>query len=102
MDQNLFIEKFTTKLTRLGLTVPALLLLEAHKPLAFLGSQLLLVVQPSLNLFISPVYTQGIIDLLADPNQVEQCLSRLEQISKKDSPTLTCPNISHNNKETTL
>lgn len=89
MDQNLFIEKFTTKLTQLGLTGPILLLLEAHKPLAFLGSQLLLVAQPSLNFFISPFYTQGMIDLLADPHQVEQCLTRLEQVTKKDNPAST-------------
>lgn len=100
MDQNLFIEKLTAKLTQLGLTRPALLLLEAHKPLAFIGSQLLLVAQPSLNLFISPFYTQSIIDLLADPNGVEQCLTHLEQIAEKDNPTLAHPGIL--TKETTL
>lgn len=81
MDQNLFAEKFATKLTQLGLRGPALLLLEAHKPLAFVGSQLLLVAQPTLNLLISPFYTQGMIDLLADPKHLEQFLTQLEQPS---------------------
>jgi hypothetical protein len=53
--------------------------LEAHKPLAFLGSQCLLVAQPTLNLFISPPFTQNLVDLLADPEQVEQLIAHLEQ-----------------------
>ncbi|MFN8454520.1 MAG: hypothetical protein U0401_07570 [Anaerolineae bacterium] len=93
MDQNLFIEKFVAKLTQLGLAAPALLLLEAHKPLAFIGSQLLLIAQPSLNFLISPSYTQGLINLLADVEQVEQCLLRLQQTSDKDNPSAAHPTV---------
>lgn len=93
MDQNLFIEKLVAKLTRLGLTGLALLLLEAHKPLAFIGSQFLLVAQPSLNLWLSPSYTQGLIDLLADPRQLEQCLTRLEQNTRPHGPGLAQPGL---------
>jgi hypothetical protein len=56
-----------------------ILLLEAHKPLAFIGGQFLLVAQPSLNLFVAPHFTQGMIDLLTDPSQLEELISQLEQ-----------------------
>lgn len=79
MDQLTFVEKVAHKLTHLGLAGPAILLLEAHKPLAFIGSQFLLVAQPSLNLFVPSPFTQNLIDLLADPAQLDQLISRLEQ-----------------------
>ena len=73
-----FIQKLAAKITDLGLTGPAILLLEANKPLAFVGSQLLLVAQPTLDMFLRPGVTQNIADLLADPAQVEQLLLALE------------------------
>ena len=79
MDQMTFVEKVTRKISGLGLTAPAILFLEAHKPLAFLSSQLLLIAQPSLNLFVSPHSTQSMVNLLADPSQLEQLMTQLEQ-----------------------
>jgi len=73
-----FIESTANKITRLGLAVPAVLLLEAHKPLAFLGSQLLLVAQPTLEFFLPrPVISQTVA-LLEDPAQLESLITRLE------------------------
>lgn len=80
-----FVEKVTRKISGLGLTAPAILFLEAHKPLAFLSSQLLLIAQPTLNLLVSSHSTQNIVDLLADPTQLEQLMTQLEQ---KTSPSL--------------
>jgi hypothetical protein len=79
MKQDTFIKKVADKIADLGLTGPAILLLEANKPLAFLGSQLLLVAQPTLNLFSPPHLTQNTIDLLADSTQVERLISMLER-----------------------
>ena len=78
MNQNTFIEKVADKISELGLAGPAILLLEANKPLAFIGSQLLLVAQPTLNLFLSPSFTQNTIVLLADSRQLEQLINGLE------------------------
>ena len=79
MNQVSFVEKMAQKLTSLGLNAPAVLLLEAHKPLAFIASQFMLVAQPTLNLFVEPRSTQSMIDLLGDPSQLEQLISHLEQ-----------------------
>jgi hypothetical protein len=78
VSQETFVEKVVHKLATLGLAGPAVLLLEAHKPLAFVSSQFLLVAQPTLNLFVSPTFTQSLVDTLADPTQVEQLISQLE------------------------
>lgn len=106
MDQVTFVGKVAQKLTQLGLAAPAVLLLEAHKPLAFLGSQCLLVAQPTLNLFISPPFTQNLVDLLADPEGLEQLIAHLEQpaspsVDVKNSGS-SAPGFSLAKKETRL
>lgn len=79
MNQVNFVEKVASKIAQLGLAAPAILLLEAHKPVAFIGGQFLLVAQPTLDLFVSPSLTQGMVDLLTDPTQLERLITHLEQ-----------------------
>jgi hypothetical protein len=83
MKQDTFIESVANKVATLGLTGPALLLLEANKPLAFIGSQLLLVAQPTLDIFLSRNFTQNVVDLLADAEQLEQLITHLETKAKQ-------------------
>jgi hypothetical protein len=78
MKPNNFVQKVADKITDLGLAGPAVLWLEANKPLAFLGSQLLLVAQPTLDIFVSPHLTQQTVNLLANPAQLDQLLQALE------------------------
>lgn len=78
MNTLTFIEKIANRISDLGLTTPAILLLEAHKPLAFIGSQLLLVAQPTLDFFIPQTFTRNTIDLLAEPEQLELLIGKLE------------------------
>lgn len=73
-----FIEQAAKKISQLGLTVPAILLLEAHKPVSFLGSQLVLIAQPTLQLFLPRLLLQHAADLLASPDQIDQLIARLE------------------------
>ena len=78
MSQNNFIKKVADRITDLGLVGPAILLLEANKPLAFIGSQLLLVAQPTLDIFMPRNFTQNTINLLSDPAQLEELITTLE------------------------
>jgi len=73
-----FIERTAQRIIEAGLTMPAILLIEAHRPLAFLGSQLLLVAQPMLDTFISPDFMGDLAHLLADDAQLEQLVVTLE------------------------
>ena len=85
MEKNDFVEKVANKIFNLGLTDPAILLLEAHKPLAFLGSQLLLISQPILNIFLSQQLTNNAITLFENPEQLETLITQLE--AKATQPT---------------
>ena len=78
MTSPAFINQVANKISELGLTAPAILLLEAHKPLAFIGSQFLLVAQPTLDLFLPPDMIGNVSELLADPDQLEQLITKLE------------------------
>ena len=79
MNQAKLIDKITNKISELGLTGPAIVLLEAHKPLAFISSQLLLVAQPTLDLFFPRNHIRLFADLLADSAQVERLIVSLER-----------------------
>ncbi len=78
METTVFTEKAANKIIDLGLTAPAILLLEAHKPLAFIWSQLLLVAQPTLDIFLPQNLIRNTADLLANPYQLEQLITKLE------------------------
>ena len=87
MQPTPFVEKTSNKIVELGLTAPAILLLEAHKPLAFVSSQLLLVAQPILDIFLPQNLVKNSADLLADSNQVEQLIARLEMSYTSPAPS---------------
>ncbi|HRV93013.1 MAG TPA: hypothetical protein P5526_12695 [Anaerolineae bacterium] len=78
METNTFINKVADKISNLGLTAPAILLLEGCKPLAFLGSQLLLVTQPALDIFVATDLTKNTISLLENPDLLEALIVQLE------------------------
>ncbi len=85
MTQTNFIDMMANKIANLGLTAPAILLLEANKPLAFVGSQLLLVAQPTLDIFFPHNVTSNMADLLADPAQLEQLITKLQANTAQNS-----------------
>jgi hypothetical protein len=72
------IEDLAHKIARLGLTTPAILFLEAHKPLSFLGSQALLFSQPLLGFLLGDEAARDYALLLEDRENVEQLLRSLE------------------------
>lgn len=72
------IEDLAQKIARLGLTTPAILFLEAHKPLSFLGSQALLFSQPLLGFLLGDETARDYALLLEDQENVEQLLRSLE------------------------
>ncbi len=79
MSTDNFIDQLANKISQLGLASPAIALLEAHKPLGFIGSQLMLMAQPTLQIFLPPQTVQNTTALLANSDQLEQLIVRLEQ-----------------------
>ena len=79
METITFTQKVANKITDLGLTAPAIFLLESHRPLAFLGSQLLLVAQPTLDIFLPQNLVRNTATLLSDSDQLETLIIQLEK-----------------------
>ncbi len=75
------IEGLIRRVNEWGMVAPAILFLEAHKPLSFLASQFLLLSQPTLEPFLGGVVREYAL-LLEDRETVEKILSRLEGLRR--------------------
>jgi hypothetical protein len=75
------IEGLVRQVNEWGMVAPAILFLEAHKPLSFLASQFLLLSQPTLEPFLGGVVREYAL-LLEDRENVETILSRLEGLRR--------------------
>jgi hypothetical protein len=77
-ENQAFANQLADKVCRMGLRVPVLVGLEAGRPLAFLGGQLLWVAKPALALFFSGSVVSGLAELLEEPAAVEALIATLE------------------------
>ena len=73
------IEDLARRIEDMGLATPAILMLEAHKPLSFLGSQAILIAQPLLSFAFDPTASRELANLLEDRSNVELLIQRLER-----------------------
>lgn len=78
-QRDLLIERLVQKVSSLGLTAPAILFLEAHKPFSFIGSQALLFLQPLLGFLLGDETISQYAQLFEDQANVERLLQLLEQ-----------------------
>jgi hypothetical protein len=78
------VDRLTGLIARLGLVTPTIALLEANKPLSFVGSQLLLMLQPIADVFVKRELTTDLVMLLADRSRLERLISNLETIEGKE------------------
>lgn len=78
-DSTNFIKAWADKIKQMGLTTPAIILLEAHKPLSFVISQFMVLGQPMLNLFFSAHFTDQAIRLFSNRNDLEGLIKELER-----------------------
>ena len=73
------IEELAEKVNRWGLSIPALLLLEAHRPLSFIASQTLIFSRP----FLSPLLGEDKVSeyamLLEDRAGLDSLIERIER-----------------------
>jgi hypothetical protein len=76
----IFIERLAHRIAQWGLVTPAIVFLEANKPLSFVGSQALLMSQPVVDLFVPRELTRDLVTLLADRDRLEMLISRLEAV----------------------
>ena len=79
------VERFARRVVQMGMTAPAILFLEAYKPLSFLGAQLLWVSGPFLNLIVQPTDLHDFTVLVQDDAGTEALIERLESFQKNNS-----------------
>jgi hypothetical protein len=72
------IEQIAGQISRWKLTAPAILFLEAAKPLSFIAGQGLLLSEPLLSFLYHEPRVSEIADLLADRSNVEHLIAHLE------------------------
>ena len=74
------------------LEVPAILALELHKPLAFVGSQALIVFTPLLAPALGLERMQKATRLLEERDNLERLIQRIEQrVEERDAPAEGAP-----------
>ena len=75
--RNELIDQLSRRAAQLGITSPAILFLEMHKPLAFLGAQLLWATQPLLGGWGRDADVRDIALLLEDRAGVDALIERM-------------------------
>ncbi len=80
------VERLAHLVGRWGLVTPAIFFLEANKPLSFIGSQALLLLQPMADFFMAPQLTADLAALFADRDRLETLISRLESTGHSEQP----------------
>ncbi len=73
------IETMANAIRRYRLQLPASITLEAGQPIAFLGAQLVWLMQPALSLFIHQEKISQLATILEEPQAIEQLLRLLEE-----------------------
>ncbi len=73
------VETLAARLSTWNLSAPAILLLQTHAPLAFLGSQLLYAAQPFVSLVTGVRFARDLACFCEEPANVERLIARLEQ-----------------------
>ena len=72
------ITRVARAIERWGMTAPAIMFLEANKPISFIAGQLLLVAEPILGFFVGYDRSRQYALLLEDQESVELLVQRLE------------------------
>ncbi len=79
-EDELLIEKVAQKIVRMRMTVPAIFFLESSKPLAFLGSQLLIFFEPFIQTLFNFRQYQRFALLMEDRANWEKLLRKIEDL----------------------
>jgi hypothetical protein len=77
------IEKVARKIVNMRLTVPAIFLLESSKPLAFLGGQLLVFLEPFIQTIFNFKQYQRFAFLMENRDNWERLLVKIEDLEEE-------------------
>ena len=86
MERNLEendLDRWAERVVRAGVSAPAVFLLELGKPLAFIGSQMMLLWGPIAHLLVEPDRYDRFTQSLADRSKWENLIRRIEELEAR-------------------
>ncbi|MFH0778201.1 MAG: hypothetical protein V2A71_06170 [Candidatus Eisenbacteria bacterium] len=78
-DDEGILDSIAGRIVRMGLAVPAIFFLESSKPLSFLGSQVLVFLEPFIKTFVEVKNYEKFCLLVEDRENVEKLILKVEQ-----------------------
>ena len=84
-DDDALLGKLADKIVRMRMTVPAIFFLESSKPLAFLGGQLLIFLEPFVQTLFNFRQYQRFALLMEDRENWEKLIRKIEDLEAKYS-----------------
>ncbi len=82
MTDEEIIEAVARRVINMQLGVPAIFFLESTKPLSFLGSQLLIFLQPFVQTFLTIANYERFATMMENRDNVEKLIQRVEQMDE--------------------
>lgn len=84
-DNAEMLERFAAGVARRGLTVPAIFILELHKPLTGLGHLVAEAFDPLTRCLVGSDRAAAVLKLLESRDNIEFVIARLEQMARRES-----------------
>lgn len=88
-ERDHWLDRMAQEISRRRLETPAIFALELHRPLAFLGSQALLVAMPFFAGLVGPANVQKFSQLMEDRQNIDRLLDRLEVLAAERTQAAT-------------
>jgi hypothetical protein len=78
--QDEIFDRIAGRVVELGMTVPAILFLESSKPLSFIGSQLLLFMDPFVRIFLNSGDYAEFAEAIGNRDKFELFIQKIEKL----------------------
>jgi hypothetical protein len=90
-ERDRLLERAATAVVRRRLEMPAVLLLELHRPLTYLSSQALVLFTPLLGAALGLERVQTLAKLLEERENLDRLIDRIETLSRETPPPAPSP-----------
>jgi len=77
------IDAVAGRVVKMGMAVPAVFFLESTKPLSYIGSQVLVFLEPFVKSFLTLKSYDRFVALMEDRNSIELLLRRIEELDEE-------------------
>ena len=86
-ERDRWLDRMAREITRRRMEAPAAFALALHRPLAFLGSQALLVAMPFFAGLVGPENVMKLSRLMEDRRNIDRLLDRIEELAAERNQT---------------